>query len=273
MNRKIVNRIFIVGCPRSGTTLLQSFLAGHDQIYTLPETHFFSEILKCNSIIKFYFKQKHIIKEFNIMKQGFNQNNFNFNLNRQSLVSEFIKLLDEQALSNKKFNWVEKTPNHLHCIKVITKYIPDAKYVHILRDGKDVVASLYEVTNNYSEKWGGKKRSIKQCIRRWNNDIKISEKHMGKINHYFILYSDLVINPQKELLNLANWLGIEFDKKMITQREFNSSNIISDWEKWKKNNFDKLTRKSKFKEIFDFRQQKLITKNLHKSNIFKFNLD
>ena len=43
---KIKDRIFIVGCPRSGTTLLQSLLAAHPQIHSFPETHFFPNTIE-----------------------------------------------------------------------------------------------------------------------------------------------------------------------------------------------------------------------------------
>ena len=53
--RAILSRIFLVGCPRSGTTLTQSLLAAHPMVASFPESHFFSHLLVHTSVISAYY--------------------------------------------------------------------------------------------------------------------------------------------------------------------------------------------------------------------------
>jgi hypothetical protein len=61
----------------------------------------------------------------------------------------FIKILDEITLENGKSSWLEKTPEHLGQINYIERWVQRAKFIHIIRNGDDVVASLYEVAQKY----------------------------------------------------------------------------------------------------------------------------
>jgi hypothetical protein len=93
-----------------------------------------------------------------------------------------VKLLDKLTLAQGKSVWLEKTPGHLYYIDDLERYIPEVKFIHLVRNGADVVASLYEVTNQYPQEWGGAYH-IEQCIRTWNQAVKLTEEHLGKENH------------------------------------------------------------------------------------------
>lgn len=91
MRDPIQARLFLVGCPRTGTTLIQSLLAAHSQIASFPESHL---------------------------------------------------LLAGGGTRWGQTIWLEKTPLHLLYIKQFEQFIPGVKFIHLLRNGADVVASL-----------------------------------------------------------------------------------------------------------------------------------
>jgi len=270
MKKNIDQRIFIVGCPRSGTTLLQTLLLQHSDILSFPESHFFTKsqlydfsrklnIKKYISNIYAYFSLK---RWFNILQtKGFITPSFHYHLFTSGYVNQFIDSLDQNTLYNNKTIWIEKTPSHLYTIKTIQQYIPDAKFIHLIRRGEDVVASLYEATNNYPEIWG-KAYTIQDCINRYNKDISISKKFKKNKNHFFIDY-DMLIESLDNIRELYDFLNLKAPNEI---KIIPNKSIIMEDEKWKNNNLKKKlvnTKNEKFKKIFSEDEQEYITRSIY----------
>lgn len=224
MKLKSKTRLFLVGCPRSGTTLLQSMLAAHPQILSFPETKFFWYLIPLYKerwrrklkMVSQYFKPR--LKEFFVeeINRGYLLNKFSkFNLLRSQYTRQFIQILDELTTTEGKTIWLEKTPEHLLYIDYIEKNVPGVKFIHLLRNGIDVVASLHEVTQKYPEPWGGDCWNLNLCIRRWTEAVEISRQYLHKSNHTLVKYEDIVTNPQAELVKLCGFIGIDFTDLML----------------------------------------------------------
>jgi len=84
----------------------------------------------------------------------------------------------------------------------------------MIRDGKDTIASLYEVTRKNPEKWGGK-RDLTSCINRWITDVQISLQLRDRPNHVFVIYEALVEDPEEVLKNLCPKLDLDFRNTMV----------------------------------------------------------
>lgn len=213
---------FLVGCPRSGTTLLQSLLASHSQIASFPETQFFHHMLRRG------YKQGEA--GFGLVSRNLRprlEKFFREDLDRPELIRrlpkiplrgyytrKFIKILKELAEEQGGTILLEKTPDHVYCIKYIEQYLPRSKFIHLIRNGTDVVASLYEVTHNYPEPWGGAK-SIDTCIMDWLLAIRASQQYRDRPNHLIVRYEALVEKPERVLGQICQFLNIEFEGKMI----------------------------------------------------------
>ena len=214
-SNKIKARVFIVGCPRSGTTLLQSLLLQHPKINSFPESHFF-RINRFNKIN--WFQQNRAYNSLLDWNETLRNNGFKnipkamYSANRNKIIKQFIQQLDEITVFQGKSVWVEKTPSHLYEIKSIIKVLPEAKFIHLIRNGEDVVSSLYDVTNKYPSDWG-KRYSIHQAIERYNRDINISKSWIGIDNHIFIFYEDLIDKMQKTINGVYSSLGLDNLKK------------------------------------------------------------
>lgn len=223
-------RLFLFGCPRSGTTLLQSLLAAHPQILSVPETQFFWYMIpiykeRWRQFIQWRQWLKVPRKGFKAELKNFFENDINradllqkfsgFTFFRSQYTEKFIAILDALAESEGKKIWLEKSPEHIYHVDYIEKFVPEAKFIHILRNGEDVVASLYDVTRKHPKSWGGKKWSLNFCIKRWLEAVEISRENLNKPNHIFVRYEDLVENPQAELVRLCEFIGIEFTDSML----------------------------------------------------------
>lgn len=213
--------IFVVGCARSGTTLLEMMLHSHPRIAMPPETRF---------LIKLY-------------NERANYGDLNIPENRAAVAAAIVdrkdskfsdlqldkevvrkKLIDgpptigsaagiifrEYAAQHGKPRWGDKRPNYIGYIDQLLALFPDAQIVHIIRDGRDCVASLKRMS------WWN--HPFRYNINKWIHAIEAGNAARQKLraDQYFELkYEDLVGNPEKELRSLCQFLGEEFYATML----------------------------------------------------------
>ncbi|MBD2041428.1 sulfotransferase family protein [Microcoleus sp. FACHB-672] len=171
-------RLFIVGCPRSGTTLLQCLLAAHSQMISFPESHL----------------------HYDFSKAG-------------DQLNEFDQIAQQKQLAG----WIEKTPRHLHFIEQIQALCPSAKFIHCLRDARANVASLYGIERHYGASWGYQPKTIRECFQRWQHDYQLSQAYSNQPNHKLVQYEDLSEKPSAILLNICQYLALEFEPNILVR--------------------------------------------------------
>jgi hypothetical protein len=129
--------------------------------------------------------------------------------------------------------WLEKTPEHLWHIDQIQRLIPRAKFIHIIRNGPDVVASLYDLSQRYPGFWGRYFPSLESCIEHWLKAIAISNQYVDHSNHLLVKYEDLVERPQVVLSEVLTSIGLASDPITIRSRKLASAALIREREAWK----------------------------------------
>lgn len=206
-----MHRIFVVGCPRSGTTLAQALLASHPDLVTFPETHFFSTL----------FSQSRLLRWLGLASRSTDailmEIATHLGVSRPdrrgpvwtvgAATDAFVNMLDKHARNEGAQGWVEKTPAHLHWIEQIEDLVSGAQFCHVLRRGPDVVASLYDVTRRNPDTWGGA-RSLDRCMKRWLDDVSISLNHLDRSRHSHVRYDSLTRNPEDIVPALWETLGL-----------------------------------------------------------------
>ena len=101
----------------------------------------------------------------------------------------FVHVLNSLTLEQERNIWLEKTPRHLDFVDRIENLVERAKFVHIVRNGDEVIASLFHIGKEYSMEWGAgmlkigqshlggaKYQSIDECIHTWVHYIRLSRK-------------------------------------------------------------------------------------------------
>ncbi|HAG85071.1 MAG TPA: sulfotransferase [Cyanobacteria bacterium UBA12227] len=277
----VKQRLFLVGCPRSGTTLLQSLLAAHPQIVSFPESKFFQYLVptyeprRLASRIIASRQLKPRLEEF--FKNEIGRPELIKYLPKFPLMREhtrkFIKILDSLAQEQGKSIWLEKTPEHIQHIDYIEKFVPRVRFIHILRNSLDTVASMYEVTRKYPSKYWREGWSIDFCLERWISAAEITRQHLHKSNHILVRYEQLVENPQSELEKLCQFIGIEFDKKMLQDYRIAAKQVSLEIEPWKAAVSEAIykAKSQKFYEVFDESQQRYIVERLSEVNLDDLN--
>jgi hypothetical protein len=268
----IQERVFLVGCERSGTTLLQSMLAANSAVFSIPESHFYDKLFGSGhwrwflgiASRKARPRWEAFLTEIGHGEMQSRLPRYAFTIRQFSQY--FVEVLDRLTLDQGKEIWLEKTPAHLHYIDQIERLIRGVKFVHILRKGKDNIASLYDIGLNFADKWTPEYKSLDRCIDRWVEDAKLSIRYSRRPNHYLVRYEHLVDDPKKILVGVCKFIGIPYEDQMLTDYPDIASKIILKTEPWKNNTFKPLqdTQNSKFQKLFDERQRQYVLMRLSK---------
>lgn len=247
---------------------MQSLLAAHPSICSLPETHFFPNIVaggwrRILGLTSPYASET-AAKFIKSIDPSYEENlGALCGIFVRDYAQFFISALDQFAASQGRTIWVEKTPAHLHFIGTIEKYVVGVKFIHVIRNGRDVVASLYDATNRYSDHWGGP-RSIEECVQRWNNDIAISEKLKDSPEHSLVKYEEVIRHPASTLARICNFIGIGFNESMITNHAQSAESLILEGQEWIEGARGPIRepQASKFERLFTQRQREWILTHL-----------
>ncbi len=267
-----MRRLFLVGCPRSGTTLLQSLLAAHSQVVSFPESHFYNTM----TTSRFGLRQLGLASPrirarfFEFLEQIGHPEMRRYlprhAVSRRQYSRAFIAVLDAVARQQNKHVWLEKTPRHLQYIDDIRGFVPESKFIHLVRHGEDVVASLYEVVNQHPERWPSIPASdaascVARCLDRWVQSVALSRRYVGEPNHAMVRYERLVEAPEAVMKGLCEFIGISFEARMLERYADHAATLVMPFETWKQSVTQAIASgpERKFDRLFNEAQKRHIS--------------
>lgn len=253
MSEISLSPIFIFGSPRSGTTLLRLLLTCHRDISIPPESGY---ILWLKDKYRYWSGESNYKPNVDsFLSDLFQAKKFDtWKMSRSALKAEILKRKPSSyaeliAVVNicfaDKFDknirvWGDKNNYYLDHIDEIRGLFPSAKFVHIVRDGRDVACSYREVMGRFS----GKRFSpelpiaIGDIANRWSDDVIKSHSQLQKKESYSfcIRYEDIVDDPTGQLTSLCENIGLQFDSNMINFWKYNRDIALEPEETmhWKK---------------------------------------
>jgi hypothetical protein len=227
MNKK--PPVFLIGMPRSGTSLIRACLSKHSQIAIPPkgELHFFGswfnndkygDISEPKNLETFAHK---FFANSNFPHLGISSDNVlnRFKASSLSRTSFFSSVMEEYAHKHKKARWGEKSTTHIEHLTTILQHYPNAKYVLIVRDPRDTYLS-YKNYNNWQQKKKLPKKwrlKTKQWALTWHNNylnaLRIFLNNQDKF--YLYRHEFLIGNPETELKKLLNFLEEPFESECL----------------------------------------------------------
>ena len=212
---RIVKAIFIGGCDRSGTTMLASMLGVSNQVLVTPESQFKIDLLETPKEIL----QSNYLWRLKIWGLPAGAVKDLFWDSEKSGKAMMAELLTEYAGKHNhapdfKY-WVDHTPANLKSFMPLVKHYERAKFIHMVRDGRAVAASVIPL------EWGP--NNVWEAADWWLNKLSfgfaIQTLYPQKI--LMVKYEDLVASPEMELERICNFTGIEYSEEMITGGGYN----------------------------------------------------
>jgi len=251
-----MKQILIVGCPRSGTTLLQALLSSHKEVASIPETHFFPSLCSKFGFVRFLgLSTANARNNLSFLSNKFLEKNIKPSFFSKTIVCQFLTFFDEYAKLCNCSAWLEKTPQNLWFLKFIKKYKKDFKIVHIERDPRDTIASIYDACKKYPHSWGYK--SIEEIVTLWKQSKTLNDYWRNDPLHYFCKYEEICSNQDKEIYKILDFISIKSNE--FTPHLNVADTLIEDSEVWKSGVKDSVSlAESKFKKVFTVSEQDLV---------------
>jgi hypothetical protein len=214
--------IFVVGCPRSGTTMLQLMLHAHARIAIPPETRF---LLTAYSQRRRFGDLRRAECRYALARWIVDRKQTRFadlGLDAEEVVREITAgpgtlgsalgaVFRGYARRFGKPRWGDKRPAYLQNLDVILRLFPDAQIVHVIRDGRACVASLSDMSWNREDLYG--------TVAAWArsvDDARRASRRLPASQWHELRYEDLVADPPAELGRLCAYLGEDYDPAMTT---------------------------------------------------------
>jgi len=185
--------IFVVGCQRSGTTLVRLLLDSHSRISCGPETRYLESLAR-------------VVDEDwpRLERFGFSQQEW-----LARVATLFGGVHADYAARRGKARWADKSPRYALVLGFVLRVFPDAQVVHVVRDGRDVAVSHRERFGY----WSGLKATVKWP--RYVRAVRAAAADLPPEQYHEVRYEQLVQDQEATVRRLTDFLGEQFEPAML----------------------------------------------------------
>jgi hypothetical protein len=243
MPRKTNKPIFVVGSPRSGTSILTWCLGQHPNIFPVPESNWMGEFAV--NIASSY--QMGAARDNRTILSGMDISRDEFFVNFGQAINDLIlshrrdlerkrdlegTLNRKHSTSEPKARWIDGTPEYSLHIHGLRKLFPEAVFIHIVRDVDSVVRSML----NFHRVAGtqlvtNEEQAYKYWLRMVDACLKAEQAYGPRVIHR-LQYATLIDNPQAAIRSLLDFVGEPYSAKCLEPlaQRINSSNVPVDFQ-------------------------------------------
>jgi hypothetical protein len=228
--------IFVVGSPRSGTSILTWCLGQHPNIFPVPESNWmgqFAVSIAASYQVGVARGDRTILSAMDISREEFFSN---FGRSINDLILRHRGNLERKRKTTRppsepKLRWVDGTPEYSLHICALRKLFPSALFVHVLRDVRDVVRSMlnfhrvagFPLVRNEEQAYKYWLRTVKACAQ--------AEQAYGRRVVHRVFYTALVENPESVMRSLLEFVGEAYCARCLEplSKRINSSDVPADF--------------------------------------------
>jgi len=210
---------FVVGATRSGTTLLRLMLDAHPDVAIPSETHFIPELIAA--------REKHGASAEQMLELLTSHRRWgDFTLEPEELAAAWADVdpltgpdavraffaLYARKQDNPGARWGDKTPGYIKNMREIQTYLPEARFVHLIRDGRDVALSVLK------QDWGP--QTVEAAAEKWRSRVLRGRAQQPYLGFYMeVKFEDLVLHTERELRRICEFIDLDFDPAMLGYHE------------------------------------------------------
>ncbi len=221
-----MNRVFpiFVGSGRSGTTLFRNIFDAHPELAMSHEAHFIAPMAKRRTAyepasgfaIEAFVADLYANPNFRRLELDEAVVREALGADRPLTTADAIRsVMASYADRESKPLYGDKTPGYVIHLELLGTVFPEAKFVHIIRDGRDVALAYVD-----RDEWGPS--SVADAAHNWKSRVGRGRKagtRLGPERYREVRYEDMVEDPEAMTQQLCAFLGLEFDPAMLRYHE------------------------------------------------------
>ncbi|PIP80756.1 MAG: hypothetical protein COW84_03515 [Gammaproteobacteria bacterium CG22_combo_CG10-13_8_21_14_all_40_8] len=208
--------IFIIGMPRSGTTLVESIISSHSQVAAAGEAPYFSRLM--NSINRPYFEQKDREETvYGCMSLVPKWNSQNF----ETLSNQYMEMLNQHSPDALKIT--DKFLHNFLYVGLIAKIFPNATIVHCMRHPVANCMSLYRKNLRPHHHYASDFKSMIQYYNLYKELMNYWKENVPNLNMLEVAYEDVVMNIEPKTHEILDFCGLPFEQACL---DFHSNKRI-----------------------------------------------
>ena len=218
--------VFVVGCPRSGTTLLQRMLDAHPMLAVANDTHFIPQAIekvRAGDETLLSAERVEFVRNYKrTARLGIDLRAVDRAAAETNSYTEFVSALyAEMAKFHGKPLAGEKTPDYVRHIPLLHRLFPNARFVHIIRDGRDVALSTLQWAHEHKgpgrfDLWQDQPLAV--CALWWAWQVGSGHQagvQIGPRHYLELLYEDLTSEPETQLRRVSEFLDLPYAPEMV----------------------------------------------------------
>ncbi len=214
---------FIVCSPRSGSTLLRAMLDNHSDLAIPPESHFIAPFLhQARSEFSLEALTRVVTAHPRFAMWGLScEEIWDLEAPPVDARAAFRAMYQTYARHQGKSRFGDKTPGYALDLPGLAELFPEAVFVHLVRDGRDVALSLVQADFGPT--------TLTEAAAFWVSraqKARADGRLLGSERYLELRYEDLVVNPEREIRRICGFIRLPFEESMLDHRR-NAERIIS----------------------------------------------
>lgn len=203
--RSSMDAVFIGGCGRSGTTLFKEVMNRHTRCASGPETSLYGLPFSIDNIaVPWGIERGHL--------EAMQHSSKNLIAFADTFAGEFLS-------QEGKARWIEKTPNTVRAVEKVLTWYPNGKFIHVIRDGRDVVCSLRHHPRERVIRGRivqmNPNNPVSKSAQRWVNDTMRGIAFRGHLRYMEVRYEDLVRDPEAGFRRVFEFIEEPFEPRVL----------------------------------------------------------
>ncbi len=209
-----------VGSGRSGTTLFRNVFDSHSDLAMTHEAHFVAPLARRRKVYETPagLDAEALVADLydnpNFVRQGLDRTAVCSALDSSGAATYADAVRTVFALyaeEHGKSRYGDKTPGYVVQLELLGRLFPEARFVHIIRDGRDVAMAYLD-----RDEWGPS--SLADAAHYWKSRVgrgRRAGKELGPARYREVRYEDMVDDPETVTRELCDFLGLEFESEML----------------------------------------------------------
>jgi hypothetical protein len=202
----------------SGTTMLLDCLANHSQLYGFPgETKVLPYFIGRQHRYGDLADDKNFLRLWNDLRRAVGGKGWrraqstslfcNWGNSPRNVAAIFDSVMSALAAEEGKQTWCEKTPMYVHHIHILAREFPRAKFIHVIRDGRDCAASFHR-------RW---RFNPRRSAFRWKSAVQSGRTEGATLGSRYIeiRYENVTDMPEISFQNICRFLGVPFEPEIL----------------------------------------------------------